>query len=463
MHFDLTGFMMNPFTLMFITVISGVLFGKVKFGRFNFGISGTLFTGLAIGWFAYHWGEKILALGEDANGYSAAAKMMGDGIISNSFFDLFLVIFLAAVGLLASKDIKTVIKKDGAFFVILGVLTTSTAAITTYSITLATTSGDSKASPYEVTGVYTGALTSSPGLAAALETAGKEAEKIVYEYESASMEEKQEILDIVSPDKKLNPADYPTLTPEQVKAYRNYAVAGVGIGHAISYPFGVLLVILGVNFFPRIFRINMDKEWARYEADMTDARESAKRREIPEVPFNVLTFVLTCLIGSIVGKIEFPLGSLGDFSLGSSGGTLIMALVLGYIGKIGPINFRMDAKILGTLRQFSLAFFLAIVGLKYGNGVVDSLSQSGVLLAVAGIVVCVAAMLACFLVGRYAFKLNWILLSGTICGCLTSTPGLGASIDACRSDKPAVGYGAAYPFALMSKVILVIILHKLPM
>jgi putative transport protein len=59
--------------------------------------------------------------------------------------------------------------------------------------------------------------------------------------------------------------------------------------------------------------------------------------------------------------------------------------------------------------------------------------------------------------------LNWIILAGAICGGMTSTPGLGAAVDSLGSDKPASGYGAAYPFALLTKVILVIILHKLPM
>ncbi|HBF8938943.1 TPA: hypothetical protein KO175_002879, partial [Clostridioides difficile] len=75
----------------------------------------------------------------------------------------------------------------------------------------------------------------------------------------------------------------------------------------------------------------------------------------------------------------------------------------------------------------------------------------------------VTAMMIGFLVGKYVFKLNWILLSGAVCGGMTSTPGLGAAVDALDSDDPAAGYGATYPFALLTKVILVIVLHKLPM
>jgi putative transport protein len=55
------------------------------------------------------------------------------------------------------------------------------------------------------------------------------------------------------------------------------------------------------------------------------------------------------------------------------------------------------------------------------------------------------------------------MLSGAICGGMTSTPGLGASVDALGSDDPAAGYGATYPAALFGMVIFTILLHNLPM
>jgi uncharacterized transporter YbjL len=67
-----------------------------------------------------------------------------------------------------------------------------------------------------------------------------------------------------------------------------------------------------------------------------------------------------------------------------------------------------------------------------------------------------------YLVGRYIFKLNWIMLIGAICGGMTSTPGLGAAIEAVGSNEPAAGYVAIYPFALLGMVIFSIILHNLP-
>ena len=142
---------------------------------------------------------------------------------------------------------------------------------------------------------------------------------------------------------------------------------------------------------------------------------------------------------------------------------LIGALVLGWIGKIGPLNFRMDTKVLGIVREMGLAFFLAIVGLNYGFGTIDAITGSGITLAGVSLVVGFLSCIIGFLVGRYVFHLNWIMLSGAICGGMTSTPGLGAATEAVGSDDPGAGYGATYPFALLGMVIFTIILHKLPL
>ncbi len=197
---------------------------------------------------------------------------------------------------------------------------------------------------------------------------------------------------------------------------------------------------------------------------MNEARASTGGKKIEEVGFDLIGFSIACFFGYTLGKFKFYLGPvLGDFSLGSTGGVLIGSLILGYIGQIGFVKFRMNSKVLGVVRQLALAFFLAIVGLRYGFKVFDALFGTGWYLAIVSLVVGVVAMMVGFLVGRYVFKINWIMLSGAICGGMTSTPGLGAAIDAANSDDPAAGYGATYPFALLGMVIFTIILHKLPM
>lgn len=458
MRFDFASVFFSPYILMFLAVITGLFFGKIKFGKFSFGISGALFTGLFIGWVAFKYASGIP---ENGGAYEAAQSLLNSGVIPSEFFDIFLILFVAAVGLLAAKDMGVVLKKYGAKFVILGIVITFFSAATTYMATWF--SKDSNT--YEVSGVYTGALTSSPGLAAAIETAKGHATEKTLNYETMTDKEKVKFLEMAGVDEKDIPKDVNDfkLTDEIKQQFITNAEASIGAGHAIGYPFGVFIVILAVNFLPSIFKIDVEKERLQYRKELEDARKTSKGKEIPETKFDMLGFTIACIFGYLLGNINIYLPFVGYFSLGSTGGVLIGSLIVGYIGKLGKISFRMDGKILGVIRDVSLVFFLAIVGLRYGYKAIDALVGSGAFLAIISLVIGIVGMMIGFLLGRYVFKINWLMLSGAICGGMTSTPGLGAAIEAAGSDEPAAGYGATYPFALLGMVIFTIILHKLPM
>ncbi len=457
MSFDFASVFLSQFILMFLAIVTGLLFGKIKFGKFRFGISGALFTGLLIGWGAFKYAASVP---EGAAAFKASQKLLSVGVVSSDFFNIFLILFVCAVGLLAAKDMGIVLKKYGLKFVILGMVITFTSAGATYAATFFS----KDANPYEVSGVYTGALTSSPGLAAAIETAKGHATERTKEYDKMNTEEKKKFLQMAGVENIPEDIEAFQLTDEIKQQYITNAEASIGAGHAIGYPFGVLIVILAVNFFPTIFKIDVEKEKLQYKKELDDARKSSNTgKEIKESKFDILGFVIACTFGYIIGNINIYLPFIGYFSLGSTGGVLIGALVLGYIGKIGNISFRMDSKVLGVIRDSALAFFLAIVGLRYGYKAVDALVGAGAYLGVVSLVVGVVGMLIGFFLGKYVLKINWPMLSGAICGGMTSTPGLGAAVEALGSDEPAAGYGATYPFALLGMVIFTIILHKLPM
>lgn len=464
--FDAVSLMLNPFVLMFVTIALGLLFGKVKFGMFSFGTSGALFVGLIVGWAIYGFAQKIYDAGDEtAAGFKAAAQIMsgnGGKVIHTYFFSAALIVFVAAVGLLAAKDLGIVLKKYGAKFVVLGLLITFIGAGATY----ACTAFCKDTNQYAVTGVYTGAMTSSPGLASALETAELQATDLANYYEQESALNRHALIRVLTLNEKyagLTEENTPVLTDEMKQDFVNQATAQVGIGSAVGYPFGVIIVILAVNFLNVLFKFDVEEEKKKYQLEMESARNVQGMRQIPTTEFSIVAFAVVCVVGYLIGSIKIYMGPLGYVSLESTGGVLIGALLLGYIGKIGPLSFRMDPKVLGIIRELGLAFFLSIVGLNYGYGAVAALTGSGITLALVSLFVGAVSIMVGFLVGRYLFKLNWIMLSGAICGGMTSTPGLGAATDAVGSDDPGAGYGATYPFALFGMVIFTIILNKLPL
>lgn len=361
--------------VVFCAVLAGCLLGRLEYRGFKFGVSGALFTGLLLG----HLGFSV----------------------PHSYFLLSLALFVAAVGLIAAKDIGGVIRSHGPKLVVIGlVMPTVAAAITLLGTTLAPTGID----PRLLEGTFTGALTSSPGLGASLETAGAAAS------------------------------------------------AQITIGHSVAYPFGVVLVILVEQLYPRFAGIDIQehrRDFARAIAD-GGRRTGADRSE---VTFSLAGFSLAVVLGAIVGAIPIPLGPIGSATLGITGGTLLAALGIGYVGEIGPINTRMPEEVLTAIRTLTLAFFLAVVGIQAGEGFLAVIAETGPTLIVITILTGLGAILAGLFLARRLWDLNWVIAAGAITGGMTSTPGLGAAIEATGTDEVGAGYGSSYPIALISMVI----------
>lgn len=320
---------------------------------------------------------------------------------------------------------------------------------------------------HQISGIYAGALTSSPGLAASLDAAKAHGNEIAASYSSLPLDKKKTVLKMIDKNGKLTPENTTKLNDEQKAAIINSLQADVSSGFTAAFPFGVVSIILSVVLIPKLFRIDVEKEKEIFEIGMRAMKEAAvtslepDRVEIKETSFDLVAFALVCFVGYFFGLINIPLGALGHFSLGTPGGVLMSALLFSNVGKIGFVNFRMNSKILSSIRQLGLVCFLATVGLTYGYAVIHIFEGSGAMLAVMGLVVVLVAIILGFAIGRYVFKLNWVILAGAICGGMTSTPGLGAAVDAVGSDDAASGYGAVYPFALLFKVFFITILYKL--
>ncbi len=432
MKFELIEWITNPFVLMFFAISIGILLGRLRLGSFSLGTSGPLFTGLLIGWLVVNYGKSI-SKGEA--GYSAVQNMLSGDIIPQHFFTLSLIFFIASVGLLAAKDIGAVIKKYGLKFIALGIMITFIGALVSFAIIHFNPVIDT----YAITGVYTGTLTSSPGLAAALEASRKDA--------ASKIETMQK-----------NGAG--TINEDEKNRIIREAEASTGAGYMISYPFGVFLVILFVNIFPSIFGIDINREVKKFSKEMKEIKDHSKdKKVIKPVTFDLPAFMLVCFLGFTLGQLEFNLGRLGYLGIGTTGGVLILSLLLGYLGKVGPFTFRMESKILEIIRDISISFFLCIIGLRYGYNIFNTSPH----LFFSAMIIGVLVLLSGYFIGRYLFKINWTILSGAVCGGMTSTPGLGAAIEALDSDGPVAGYGAIYPFALLGMVVFSSILPRLVM
>lgn len=166
------------------------------------------------------------------------------------------------------------------------------------------------------------------------------------------------------------------------------------------------------------------------------------------------------VLGILVGKFSLNFGSF-SFSLGLTGGILLLALILGRTGKTGPIMWTMTGSANQILRQFGLLLFLAAVGTSAGSSLVTTFQNYGMALFVYGILLTLIPMLITTLVARYFFKMNLLILLGTLAGSMTSTPGLATIDNMVDTEAPDVAYATVYPIAMVLLIITVQILSLL--
>ncbi len=171
---------------LFLIIFVGILFGKIKIAGVSLDISAVIFVALVFG----HYGV----------------------VIPKEFQTMGLILFIYSIGIQAGPGFFDAFKSKGLKMSALAIILIFSGALTTLiaGFLLHINGTDS-------VGIFTGALTSTPGLAAAIESSKSEL---------------------------------------------------ASIGYGIAYPFGVVGVILFVNFIPKILKIDLKKEEEAYKEEL---------------------------------------------------------------------------------------------------------------------------------------------------------------------------------------------------
>jgi putative transport protein len=167
------------------------------------------------------------------------------------------------------------------------------------------------------------------------------------------------------------------------------------------------------------------------------------------------------VLGVLLGSISVPLPGLGSFKMGVTGGSLIAALVLGRLGRTGPLTWTMPLSANLTLRNFGLSVFLAQVGLASGAPFVDGVKAGGLSYLFAGMVILLALALTALLVGHFVMRIPFDDLLGITSG-VTGTPAILAyAVRAYPSDRVEICYAMIFPAATIVKIVIVQVLIAL--
>jgi putative transport protein len=140
--------------------------------------------------------------------------------------------------------------------------------------------------------------------------------------------------------------------------------------------------------------------------------------------------------------------------LGLAGGALIVALVLGRLGRIGRLVWHMPANVNLAFREFGITLFLAAVGLMAGPKFFSTVfSPVGALWLFAGLFVTVPPILVTGVFARAVLKTNFMALSGLLAGSMTDPPALAFASNISRSDAPTVSYATVYPLTMVLRIL----------
>lgn len=173
---------------------------------------------------------------------------------------------------------------------------------------------------------------------------------------------------------------------------------------------------------------------------------------------DIFAIITGILLGMAAGLIPFSIGKAIQFNLGITGGVLIIGLILGARGKIGPVIWQVPVPIITFMRELGLTLFLAVVGIKAGPQVINTLQTQGVKMVAMSVMITLTPMFVTALLARYRYRMMLINMLGLISGGMTSTPGLGASTRVTESQAPLVMYATVYPLAMLLMMIWVKIL-----
>lgn len=229
-----------------------------------------------------------------------------------------------------------------------------------------------------------------------------------------------------------------------------------GVGYGIAYAFGVVGVVLIVQLMPKILKVDVDEEINKLVLPK-DNSNLAKKDIGSLIDFEkngLFPVALASILGILLGSIKIPIGSV-SLSLGAGGGALIAGLVLGHYGRLGRINLVVSNERLSLVRDLGLAFFLLESGVSAGTGFVEVVSQYGIKLFFAGVILTLVPALISLFVSYKVFKLPLFAALGATTGSMTSAPSLGALLQVTNGDdKVSSFYAATQPTATVMMVFL---------
>ena len=363
-----------------LSIFIGLLLGKIKIAKVSLGITWVLFVGIA---------------------FSACGISLNHDML-HVVKEFGLILFVVGVGLQVGPGFFRSFKKGGLAMNLMALVNVAIGVLIT--IIIAKIAHQDLAN---MAGVYTGAITNTPGLSAA--------QQAVNDMGMASASDR------------------------------------LAAGYAVAYPLAVVGMIVTCILLRLLCRIDLTKEPTTLEAAAITSTTDKKGKG----GFLLIPVFVIIALGIIVGSIPIPIGLKAPVKLGLAGGPLVVAIVGGWLGvKKGWFSTEFtEGQGVHALREVGIALFLACVGLSAGGQFVATV-QEHYMWVIYGVIITMVPPILVTLFGRLVLKMNYYTLMGFIGGSHTDPPTLAfANTVAPESCKlPNMGYATVYPLTMFLRI-----------
>ncbi len=393
--------------VVFAVLFLGYLLGRITVKGISLGDAGVFIVALIMGALVFHvneGGELIFNASSEPYDFSSGLTLVES---------LGLVLFVTSVGFIAGPKFFGNFKRNFKSYVLIGLIIIIAGGLAAAGcIGLGEVLGyggsitDRDGFVAMIVGLLSGSLTSTPAFSAAKATVAEEYQALV------------------------------------------------SVGHGIAYIFGVIGVVLFVQLVPKLSKANMDEERAKLVIKEEGEKKAYTGKLFHIDHMGIAAFSLASILGAVIGQIKIPLSGDGFsgtcFSLTTTGGCLLVSLVMGHFSRVGKVSIMPEQSTLKLFRELGLVLFLVGAGIPGGAEFIENFDA---MYFVYGIIMTVVPMIIGFLFAKYVLKLSLLNNLGSITGGMTSTPALGTLIGTAGTEDVAAAYAATYPIALIAVVL----------
>lgn len=442
-----------------ITIVFGLLLGRIRIFSVSFGIGGILFSGIILGHCGLSLDPKVLSFTREFG----------------------LILFVYAIGVSVGPTFLESLRAQGlklniiAAYIVLCGACLAALLFFVFDLNVPVTAG-----------LFSGAVTNTPSLGSASDAwslVGGSPENIADGHKTIGMAyavcypfgifgiiltmmilkamfkiNVQAELQELNVGNAMDPAGIDPRSTRKIVVSRGQ-VCKRQLADILPAGVDVIATMRGHEEFPwkGDWRLRLDDKVI--VRDTPEAAELAKLLGDNPAAFdhpNMLAIFLGIFIGVFIGSIPvFVPGLPTGLRIGVAGGTLIAGIFLGRVQRFAGLTWHMTPGANLMMREIGVLLFLSCVGLYAGQGFVETIVNGpGLKWMCLGAIITFVPLFSAALFCRSVWHINFPTICGMLAGSMTDPPALAFAMEYYGSKGAATGYSTVYPLTMILRILM---------